>query len=152
MFINNRLYRAKWKLYLCAMRNIIILIFVLMLSVSELVAQDTTKTWSGLKYTVLEEGDGREAYANRLVTVSYVGRFEDGTVFDSSDANHFQFVTGHGNVIKGWEEGIKLMSEGDKFLFIIPPKLAYGKKGYGNIIPPNTTLYFELKLLKVENL
>jgi FKBP-type peptidyl-prolyl cis-trans isomerase len=115
-------------------------------------AQDTTRTFSGLQYVVLEEGDGREAYANRKVTVSYVGRFEDGTVFDSSSADNFQFVTGHGQVIKGWDEGIRLMSEGSKYLFIIPPKLAYGKKGYHDIIPPNATLYFEVRLIKVENL
>ena len=114
--------------------------------------QDTLTTFSGLKYVVYEEGDGREAYANRLITVDYIGRFVDGTVFDSSDADHYQFVSGHGNVIKGWEEGIKLMSEGSHYLFIIPPKLAYGKKGVKNIIAPNTTLYFEIRLLRVENL
>lgn len=115
-------------------------------------AQDTTTTFSGLKYIVHEEGDGREAYANRRVTVQYTGYFKDGTVFDSAWSEPYQFVTGHGQVIKGWDEGVRLMSEGSRYTFIIPPKLGYGKKGYGNIIPPNTTLYFEIKLLRVENL
>lgn len=133
-------------------RKFVVLILSFLALTNLAAAQDTTKTFSGLRYVVLEEGEGREAYANRKVTVSYIGRFEDGTVFDSSGLKPFQFVTGHGQVIKGWDEGIRLMSEGSKYLFIIPPKLAYGKKGYGNIIPPNSTLYFEVELLKVENL
>jgi FKBP-type peptidyl-prolyl cis-trans isomerase len=114
--------------------------------------QDTTTTYSGLKYVILEEGEGRQAYANRRVTVSYIGRLENGQVFDSSGAANFTFITGHGEVIKGWDEGIRLMAEGSLYSFIIPPKLAYGKKGYHNIIPPNSTLHFEVRLLKVENL
>jgi FKBP-type peptidyl-prolyl cis-trans isomerase len=129
-----------------------LLIAFLTLSFTQLLAQDTSMTYTGLRYIVLEEGEGREAYANRRVTVSYIGSFADGTVFDSSDLRNYTFVLGRGEVIKGWDEGIKLMSVGSHFQFIIPPHLAYGKTGYPNIIPPNTTLYFEVRLLKVENL
>ena len=138
--------------YLCCMKRILFAALLSILTSGILLAQDTATTFSGLKYVVLEEGDGREAYANRIVTVQYTGRFEDGTIFDSAWSTPFQFVTGHGQIIKGWDEGIRLMSEGSRYLFIIPPKLGYGKKGYGDIIPPNTTLYFEVRLLKVENL
>lgn len=122
-------------------------------------AQDSTETeipwqvsFSGMKYRVLKEGDGKEAYNNRRVTVHYKGWLQNGTVFDSSGAKGFSFVLGHGQVIKGWDEGVRMMSEGSVYQFIIPPELAYGKDGYPGLIPPNATLIFEVELIKVENL
>ncbi len=109
-------------------------------------------SFSGMKYLVLKEGNGKEAYANRRITVRYKGWLEDGTLFDSSGSAGFTFVLGRGEVIKGWDEGVRLMSEGSIYRFIIPPKLAYGKKGAGEVIPPEATLIFEIELLKVENL
>lgn len=116
----------------------------------------TTENWqtsfSGVKYLVLKEGDGKEAYANRRITVRYKGWLQDGTVFDSSGTAGFTFVLGRGEVIKGWDEGIRLMNEGAIYRFVIPPNLAYGRKGVPDVIPPDATLIFEVELLKVENL
>lgn len=114
-------------------------------------SQDTLQTQSGLRYAVLKEGSGKEAYANRKVKVTYIGQFADGTVFDQN-SDGFEFILGRGNVIKGWDEGVRMMKEGDVFLFIIPPKLAYGKKGIEGIIPPDATLIFKVRLLEVNEI
>lgn len=114
-------------------------------------AADTLTTSSGLKYIPLKEGEGKRVYANRIIHVQYIGYFEDGTVFDQSE-EVFTFVSGRREVISGWEEGIRLMREGAFYRFIVPPHLAYGKRGYKGVIPPNTTLIFDIKLIKVEQL
>lgn len=113
--------------------------------------QDTLMTPSGLKYIILKQGDGAQVYANRQVTVTYIGYLEDGTVFDQSESD-FSFVTGRSEVIRGWEEGVRLMKVGSVYRFIIPPHLAYGKKGYGSIIPPNATLIFNIRILSVNSI
>lgn len=112
---------------------------------------DTLRTSSGLVYIPMKKGDGERVYANRKIHVQYIGYFEDGTAFDQSEGV-FTFVSGRGDVISGWEEGIRLMKEGSFYRFIIPPHLAYGKRGYQGIIPPNTTLIFDIKLIRVEQL
>ena len=96
-------------------------------------------------------GAGKEAVAGNRVTVHYVGAFLDGTKFDSSiDRNEsFVFNLGAGDVIQGWDEGVAGMKEGGKRKLVIPPDLAYGAGGSGPI-PPNSTLQFEVTLLKVE--
>ncbi len=98
-------------------------------------------------------GTGATAVAGDTVTVNYVGSLTDGTVFDAS-ADHgtsgFTFVLGTGSVIKGWDEGIVGMKVGGKRKLIIPASLAYGNQAVGNIIPPNSTLIFEVELLKVK--
>ncbi len=98
-------------------------------------------------------GTGATAVAGDTVTVNYVGSLTDGTVFDAS-ADHgtsgFTFVLGAGNVIKGWDEGIVGMKVGGKRKLIIPASLAYGNQAVGNIIPANSTLIFEVELLKVK--
>ena len=114
--------------------------------------KDTVKTFSGLRYVVQKEGIGKQAYNNRRVTITYTGRFIDGRVFDQSGAEGFSFVLGHGQVIKGMDEGIRMMTVGSRYVLIIPPKIAYGKKGYGDIIPPNETLIFEVSLNSVEEI
>jgi len=97
-------------------------------------------------------GTGAVAVAGDSVTVNYVGTFTDGTVFDAS-ANHgttgFTFNLGAGQVIKGWDEGIVGMKEGGKRKLVIPPSLGYGANDYGSI-PGNSTLVFEVELLKVQ--
>jgi FKBP-type peptidyl-prolyl cis-trans isomerase len=133
------------------MRNICLICLLALLS-WDAKAQDTITTKSGLKYIVLKAGEGDQAYANRNVTVTYIGTFMDGSQFDGSGAGGFRFVLGQGRVIKGWDEGIRLMGVGDKYRFIIPPNLAYGEQGYPGVIPPNATLIFEVELLKVESL
>lgn len=115
-------------------------------------AQDTMSTATGLKYIIVNKGTGAKAESGMEVEVHYTGMLTDGKVFDSSrDRNApIAFVLGEGQVIKGWDEGIALMNVGDKMQLIIPSELAYGKKGAGNIIPPDATLIFDVELMNVE--
>ena len=99
-------------------------------------------------------GTGTTAETGDTVTVNYVGSFTNGTVFDASanhpqTANGFTFTLGAGNVIKGWDEGVVGMKEGGKRRLIVPPALGYGSNDYGPI-PGNSTLVFEVELLKVQ--
>jgi FKBP-type peptidyl-prolyl cis-trans isomerase len=110
----------------------------------------TTK--SGLKYEDLAVGDGAEAKKKKDVTVNYRGTLEDGTLFDESYGREpFTFKLGAGQVIKGWDEGVKGMKEGGKRRLVIPAKLGYGSTGTpGGPIPPDATLIFEVELIKVK--
>ncbi|MFM2330520.1 MAG: hypothetical protein RLZZ26_27 [Candidatus Parcubacteria bacterium] len=98
-------------------------------------------------------GTGDTAVAGDIVTVNYVGSLTNGTVFDAS-ANHgttgFTFPLGAGQVIKGWDEGVAGMKVGGKRVLVIPPSLGYGSQAVGNAIPANSTLLFEVELLKVQ--
>ena len=98
-------------------------------------------------------GTGATAAAGDTVTVNYVGSLTNGSVFDAS-ANHgstgFTFNLGAGQVIKGWDEGIVGMKEGGKRMLVIPASLAYGDQAVGDVIPANSTLIFEVELLKVQ--
>jgi FKBP-type peptidyl-prolyl cis-trans isomerase FkpA len=107
---------------------------------------------SGLQYVDQKEGTGEEAQSGNRVSVHYTGWLKDGKKFDSSkDRNQpFVFQLGAGMVIKGWDEGVAGMKVGGKRKLIIPPELAYGKRGAGGVIPPDATLTFEVELLKVE--
>ncbi|XP_022871767.1 peptidyl-prolyl cis-trans isomerase FKBP62-like [Olea europaea var. sylvestris] len=105
---------------------------------------------NGLKKKLLKEGDGWEKPSSGdEVEVHYVGTLLDGTQFDSSRdrGTPFKFKLGQGQVIKGWDEGIKTMKKGEKALFTIPPELAYGESGSPPTIPSNATLQFEVELL-----
>lgn len=112
---------------------------------------DTVTTNSGLKYIILEKGNGTKAESGKEATVHYTGYLTNGKVFDTSLRLNqpLSFTLGEGKVIKGWEEGVALMQIGDKFRFIIPPPLGYGEMGSGNVIPPNATLIFDIQLLEV---
>jgi FKBP-type peptidyl-prolyl cis-trans isomerase FkpA len=118
--------------------------------------EKTVNTGTGksvLKYVELTEGKGKEAKAGNMVQVHYTGWLTNGKKFDSSvDRNKpFEFSLGAGMVIKGWDEGVAGMKEGGKRKLIIPPELAYGTKDVGNgLIPANSTLVFEVELLKVK--
>ena len=96
-------------------------------------------------------GTGDIAISGSRVVVQYTGRFVDGKVFDSSVARGepFQFVLGSGQVIKGWDQGIVGMKVGGKRVLTVPPELGYGTNNYGPI-PGNSTLIFDVELLKVE--
>ena len=110
-----------------------------------------TTTASGLQYVITAAGNGETPQPGNIVRVHYTGRFSDGNVFDSSYDREkpLQFVVGMGQVIPGWDEGIQLLKAGSKAKFVVPPELAYGEKGVGEDIPPNSTLYFEVELLEV---
>lgn len=104
-----------------------------------------------LKIEDLKVGTGAEAVAGKSVTVHYVGTLTTGDKFDSSrDRNQgFSFTLGAGMVIKGWDQGVAGMKIGGLRKLTIPPELAYGAGGYPPVIPPNSTLIFEVELLKV---
>ena len=117
----------------------------------EEVTLSPNETPSQLMITDTTVGTGTEVVDGSTVTVSYVGRFEDGRVFDAS-ANHggsFTFTLGVDPVIEGWKQGLIGMKEGGKRMLTIPPELGYGPNQYGPI-PGNSTLLFEIELLKVE--
>lgn len=105
-----------------------------------------------LKITDVKKGTGAEAADGKKVTVHYTGTLENGTKFDSSRdrGSPFPFVLGSGMVIAGWEQGVKGMKVGGIRKLVIPPNLAYGNRSVGGVIPPNSTLLFEIELLKVE--
>jgi FKBP-type peptidyl-prolyl cis-trans isomerase len=114
---------------------------------------DTKEGKQVLKYVELVEGKGKEAKAGNNVSVHYTGTLTNGKKFDSSvdRKTPFDFALGAGMVIKGWDEGVAGMKEGGKRKLIIPPALAYGNKDVGGgLIPANSTLIFEVELLKVK--
>ncbi len=108
-------------------------------------------TASGLKYQVLKQGTGTASpKATDTVRVHYHGTLLNGTVFDSSVQRNEPISFPLNRVIPGWTEGLQLMKVGDKFKFEIPPNLAYGEQSPSPVIPPNSTLVFEVELLGIE--
>jgi FKBP-type peptidyl-prolyl cis-trans isomerase len=115
------------------------------------VTGDGVKTDSGLQYWDIKVGTGAEAKSGDKVKVHYTGWFTSGKKFDSSVDAHqpYTFTIGESHVIKGWHEGIVGMKVGGKRQLRIPPELAYGENGYKDIIPPNSTLIFDVQLLAI---
>ena len=109
----------------------------------------TTK--SGLQYQVITEGTGAKPTAEDHVKVHYTGTLLDGTKFDSSIDRGEPAEFPVSQVIKGWTEGLQLMPVGSKYIFWIPSDLAYGDRGAGQMIKPNSTLKFEVELLEIVN-
>ncbi len=111
-------------------------------------SQGFEKTPSGLRYKILEAGNGAKPERGDRVSVHYEGFLLDGTLFDSSvkRGQPIEFLIGEGQVIPGWDEGIGLLAVGDKAELIIPSDLAYGSRGAGGVIPPNAPLRFEVSL------
>ncbi|MDR3127347.1 MAG: FKBP-type peptidyl-prolyl cis-trans isomerase [Tannerellaceae bacterium] len=106
-------------------------------------------TESGLQYQVITEGTGPKPVESDRVKVHYTGTLIDGTVFDSSVERGEPAVFGVNQVIKGWTEGLQIMPVGSKYIFWIPSDLAYGERGAGQDIKPNSTLKFEVELLDI---
>ena len=103
-------------------------------------------TESGLQYEIITVGEGEKPTEDKEVTVHYEGTTIDGKVFDSSYARGEKISFGLGQVIKGWTEGLQLMSPGSKYKFYIPQELAYGERGAGADIAPFAALVFTVEL------
>lgn len=114
-------------------------------------AKGFQKTDSGLRYQIIQQGNGQKPKKGDRVSVHYKGTLADGTLFDSSykRGKPIDFSAGIGQVIKGWDEALLLLNEGDKARLVIPSDLAYGSQGAGGVIPPDATLIFDVELVKV---
>ena len=107
------------------------------------------ETASGLQYKILEEGDGEKPSPTDEVKCHYHGTLIDGTVFDSSIQRGEPAVFPVNGVIQGWVEALQMMSAGSKWRLFVPSDLAYGERGAGGAIGPNTTLIFDVELLEI---
>ena len=116
------------------------------------IAAGFDKTESGLRYQIIQKGDGVKPTAGQTVSVHYKGQLPDGTVFDSSYKRNapIDFPIDQGQVIAGWDEGIMLLGVGDKARLVIPSHLGYGSRGAGGVIPPDATLIFDVELVAVK--
>lgn len=115
-------------------------------------AANTTDLPEGLKITDSKIGTGAVAEPGKKITVHYIGTLREGIKFDSSRDHGapFSFVLGAGNVIQGWDLGLKGMKVGGVRKLEISPELAYGRQAVGDVIPANSTLFFEIELLAVD--
>ena len=109
-----------------------------------------TTTASGLQYKVITEGKGAKPAATDTVVTHYKGTLIDGTEFDSSYTRKEPATFPVNGVIPGWTEALQLMSIGSKYQLFIPSALAYGERGSGQKIGPNSTLIFEVELLEIK--
>ena len=108
-------------------------------------------TESGLYYKITKKTEGKAPKAGDNISVHYAGKLTNGTEFDSSfkRGEPLEFPVGTGRVIKGWDEGILLLKEGETATLLIPPAMGYGERGAGGVIPPNAWLIFDVELVKV---
>lgn len=116
------------------------------------ISEGFDSTESGLRYKIIQKGNGKKAEKGSTVSVHYKGALTDGTEFDSSYKRKqpIEFSLGTGQVIEGWDEGIQLLQVGDKARFVIPSHLGYGERGAGGVIPPRATLIFDVELMDVK--
>ena len=105
---------------------------------------------SGLQYKIIENSEGEKPLADSRVIVHYRGTLINGTEFDSSYARGEPIELGLNQVIKGWQEALQLMSVGSKWQIVIPSELAYGERGAGRAIGPNSTLIFDIELISIK--
>ncbi|MCB0193433.1 MAG: FKBP-type peptidyl-prolyl cis-trans isomerase [Anaerolineae bacterium] len=122
-------------------------------SPADVAEADYTTTDSGLKYFDFAEGEGPMPEEGQIVSMHYTGWLEDGTKFDSSLDYGLPLVVpvGQDYVIPGWDEGIASMKVGGKRQLVVPAELAFGHEGAGEIIPPDSTLIFEVELLEIQS-
>lgn len=111
--------------------------------------EGVTTTDSGLQYEVLVAGEGPKPSANDTVVTHYHGTLIDGTIFDSSVERGEPAQFPVNGVIQGWIEALQMMPVGSKWRLVVPPQLAYGEHGSGQVIGPQTTLVFEVELLAI---
>ncbi len=134
-----------------SLRPMALTLFWLTLAILTGCTQPTTG--KKLEITDLVVGTGAVAETGKSVEVHYRGTLTDGKEFDSSrkHGQPFSFRLGAGDVIPGWDEGVKGMKVGGKRKLVVPPAMAYGERGAGGVIPPNATLTFEVELLDVKS-
>jgi FKBP-type peptidyl-prolyl cis-trans isomerase len=117
------------------------------------------KTWpqakesnTGIRYVVEKEGRGPFLKPGDKAMVNYVGKLLNGKVFDQNQSKDhpFEFHVDRGEVIVGWDQILQIMRPGDKWLIIVPPELAYGRRGYAPVIPSYATLIFEIEVIGVK--
>lgn len=108
------------------------------------------RTESGLYYVIQKEGEGELINADNTIEAHYKGTFLDGKEFDSSYKRGEPIVFKIGQMIAGWNEGMLYMKPNSKAIFLVPSRLAYRERGFGNMVPPNTVLKFELETLRVQ--
>ena len=120
-------------------------------TLSNQTSEEFVTTSSGLQYRILNDGSGNDSPGpESVVSVHYRGKLTNGLEFDSSYKRTQPASFPVNGVIRGWTEALQLMKEGDKWELIIPPDLAYGSKGAGNIIPPDSILIFEVELIEIK--
>jgi FKBP-type peptidyl-prolyl cis-trans isomerase len=103
----------------------------------------------GLYKKIVKEGTGSTPTKGSTCFMNYVGKFEDGKIFDQSESP-FQFKLGVGQVIKGWDVGVETMKIGEKAVLHLRYDYAYGEKGYPGVIPAKATLIFDVELIKFQ--
>lgn len=115
--------------------------------------EDFEETPSGLFYKIERQGNGRFPTSGSKVSIHYRGSLLDGTVFDSSYHRKYplSFTMGQGQLVKGFEEAVTLLSCDGKGIFVLPPDLAYGSSGAGGVIPPDAFLIFEMELVSIDS-
>lgn len=113
--------------------------------------KEKIKTPSGLEYVIVQKGTGKKVEGGKMIKLHYTGYFEDGKIFDSSveRGEPAQFPVGTGGLIKGFEEGLMLMSVGDKYHLMIPYTIAYGEQGFQGAIPPKANLIFDVEIIDI---
>ena len=120
----------------------------------EAVIKDCTKTPNGIYYQILEKGNGKKVGKGKQVTVEYKGFLVDGTLFDASSYFHpqghepLEFKTGAGQMIPGFDMMVEEMEYGEVRHMVLPPELAYGKRGYPGVIPGDAYICFDVKVVK----
>lgn len=138
------------------MKELVLFLSIISLSVGCTKSTDKKNTQEipEVKDLLMQEvvaGTGDEAKDGDVIKVNYKGTFLDGKEFDSSYSRNkpFEFTLGTKQVIEGWDIGVRGMKVGGKRILLIPAKMAYGDKGAGGVIPPNTPLKFEIELLEI---